>query len=50
MAPKLELTDKQQDMIEKGLRNAWVLGLGGLLILVALVVLLSRVTPPPLGG
>jgi hypothetical protein len=50
MAPKFELTNKQQDVIEKALRSAWLMGLGGLLILVALVVLLSRITPPPLGG
>jgi hypothetical protein len=49
MAPKFELTDKQQDLIEKGLRSAWVMGLGGVLLLVAFVLLLAKLTPTPLG-
>jgi hypothetical protein len=49
MAPKFELTDKQQDLIEKGLRSAWVMGLGGVLLLVAFVLLMAKLTPTPLG-
>ncbi len=48
--PKLpELTDKQEEMIEKGLRAVWVLGIGAVLLLIGFVILLSRITPPPLG-
>lgn len=49
--PKLpELTEKQEEMLEKGLKAAWVLGVGAVLILIAFVVLLARSTPTPLGG
>ena len=49
--PKLpELTDKQEEMIEKGLRASWVLGVGAVLVLIAFVLLLARFTPTPLGG
>ncbi|HEU5059015.1 MAG TPA: hypothetical protein VFU21_20925 [Kofleriaceae bacterium] len=48
--PKLpELTDKQEELIEKGLRASWVLGVGAVLILIAFVVLLAKMTPTPLG-
>lgn len=46
---KIKLTDKQEDLVEKGLRASWVLAIGAVLTLVALVYLLSRITPPPLG-
>lgn len=49
--PKLpELTEKQEEMIEKGLRASWVLGIGAVLLLIAFVILLSKITPTPLGG
>ncbi|HEY8144633.1 MAG TPA: hypothetical protein VIG06_18250 [Kofleriaceae bacterium] len=49
--PKLpELTEKQEELLEKGLKGVWVLGIGAVLILIAMVLLLSRITPSPLGG
>ncbi|HLU67963.1 MAG TPA: hypothetical protein VKZ63_16875 [Kofleriaceae bacterium] len=46
MSPKLELNDKQLDLIDRGLRNAWVMGLGAVALLIGLVLLLSSITPP----
>ena len=49
--PKLpELTEKQEEMLEKGLKASWVLGVGAVLILIAFVLLLSRITPTPWGS
>lgn len=47
--PKIELSDKQLDMLEKGLQQAWVLAIGGALLLVGLVFLLFSITPEQLG-
>ncbi len=49
--PKLpELTEKQEEMLEKGLRAVWVLGVGAVFILIGFVILLYKITPHPLGG
>lgn len=48
--PKLELTDKQEEMLEKGLKAVWVVGIGAVLVLIGFVILLARVTPPPWGS
>lgn len=48
--PKLQLTDKQEELIEKGLRAVWVLGIGAVFILIGFVVLLARMTPTPWGS
>jgi hypothetical protein len=49
--PKLpELTDKQEEMLEKGLKAVWVLGVGAVFILIGFVILLAKITPHPWGG
>ncbi len=49
--PKLpELTDKQEELLEKGLKAAWVMGVGAVFILIAFVVLLAKITPTPWGS
>lgn len=47
MVPKL--TDKQLDLVDKALRHVWVFAIGGALTVAALVYLLARLTPPPMG-
>jgi hypothetical protein len=50
MSPKVPQLNKQQlDTIDKGLRNVWVLAIGGALLLSGFVYFLNRHTPPPLG-
>ena len=44
MPLKLQLTDKQEDLVEKGLRMSWVMGIGGVLLLIAFVFLLYKLT------
>jgi hypothetical protein len=46
---RLKLTDKQEDLIEKGLRMSWVMGIGAVLLLIAFAFLLYKITPAPLG-
>jgi hypothetical protein len=45
----IKLTDKQEDLVEKGLRMSWVMGIGAVLLLVAFAFLLYKLTPAPLG-
>ena len=45
----IKLTDKQEDLIEKGLRMSWVMGIGAVVLLVAFALLLYKLTPAPLG-
>ena len=47
--PKIELSDKQLDMLEKGLQQSWILAIGGALLLVGLVLFLFQITPDQLG-
>jgi len=49
MPPKIELSDKQLDLIEKGLKQSWVLAIGAVSVLVAFVLLLMHLTPAQLG-
>ena len=46
---KLQLTDKQEELLHKALKGTWVLAIGAALTLVAFVYLLARITPPPFG-
>jgi len=46
---RIKLTDKQEDLIEKGLRMSWVMGIGAVLVLIAFAFLLYKITPAPLG-
>ena len=46
---RIKLTDKQEDMIEKGLRMSWVMGIGAVVLLIAFAFLLYKLTPAPLG-
>ena len=46
---RIKLTDKQEDLIEKGLRMSWLMGIGAVLVLIAFAFLLYKITPAPLG-
>lgn len=46
---RIKLTDKQEDLIEKGLRMSWVMGIGAVILLMAFAFLLYKITPAPLG-
>ena len=46
---RIKLTDKQEDLIEKGLRMSWVMGIGAVVLLIAFAFLLYKLTPAPLG-
>ena len=46
---RIKLTDKQEDLIEKGLRMSWVMGIGAVILLIAFAMLLYKITPAPLG-
>lgn len=46
---RIKLTDKQEDLIERGLRMSWVMGIGAVILLIAFAFLLYKITPAPLG-
>lgn len=46
---RIKLTEKQEDLIEKGLRMSWVMGIGAVILLMAFAFLLYKITPAPLG-
>ena len=46
----IEIPPEKEEHVAKALEYAWVLGLGALVVLIAFVLLLLKMTPAPFGG
>jgi hypothetical protein len=46
----LKIPPEKEEDVARALQWAWLLALGGVVVLIAFVVLLFRLSPGPLGG